>query len=72
MEGARAELTAAQAEVAHLKAGFSKYQDDALMEVSCLQARAEDVERKVIEAAEEMVAVKTVALSEYQSLAEFK
>ena len=50
-----------------LKVGFSKYWEDALMEVSRLQAWAEDAERKVVEALEEVVTAKTVALSEYQS-----
>ena len=42
------------------------------MEVSRLQARAEDTERKVVVTAEEMVAAKTMALSEYQALVEFE
>ena len=42
------------------------------MEVSCLQAWVEDAERKVAEAAEEVAAAKTVALSEYQFLVEFE
>ena len=51
--------------MARLKAAFSKYQEDALMEVSHLQAQAEDAERKVVEAVEEVAVAKTVALSEY-------
>ena len=42
------------------------------MEVSRLQARAEDAERKAVEAAEEVVAAKTMALSEYQPSAKFE
>ena len=42
------------------------------MEVSHLQARAEDEKRKVVEAAEEVVAAKTVVLFEYQSSAKFE
>ena len=42
------------------------------MEVSRLQAQAEDAERKVVEAIEEVIAAKTVALSEYQSSAKFE
>ena len=47
LEGARVELVAARAEVARLKAKSSKYWEDALMEVSRLQARAEATERKL-------------------------
>ena len=65
LEGAHVELAAAQTEVTGLKAAFSKYREDALIEVSRLQAQAENAERKVVKAAEEMVAVETVALSEY-------
>ena len=72
LEGARAELTTAQTEVAQLKKAFLKYREDALMEVSWLQARAEDAERKVAEIAGEIAAARTVALFEYHSLAEFK
>ena len=71
MDGAHAERSAAQTEVTDLKAAFSKYREDALMEVSCFQARAEDSERKVVKAAEEVAVAKTVALSEYQSSVEF-
>ena len=42
------------------------------MEVSQLQAQAEDTERKMAETAREVAAAKTVALSEYQSSAKFK
>ena len=72
LERARAELAAAQVEVARFKAGFSKYQEDTLMEVSRLQAWVEDAERKMVEATEEVVVARTVALSEYQSSAEFE
>ena len=36
LEGARAKLTAAQTEVAQLKEAFSKYREDASLEVSRL------------------------------------
>ena len=62
-------MAAARAEVACLTTESSKYQEDALIEVSHLQARVEAVERK---AAEHMDAAKAIALSKYQSLAEFK
>ena len=65
LEGARAELTTAQTELAQLKETFLKYQEDALMEVFWLQAQAEDAERKVAGVAREIAAAKTVALSEY-------
>ena len=42
------------------------------MEVSWLQAQAEDAERKVAGFPGEIVASKTMALSEYQSSAEFE
>ena len=42
------------------------------MEISRLQARAKAVERKVVEAVEEVVAAKAMALSEYQSSVEFE
>ena len=42
------------------------------MEVSRLQAWAEDVERKVAKTVGQVAAAKTVALSKYQSSAEFK
>ena len=47
LERACAELTAAQAKVAQLKEASSKYREDALMEVSRLQAHVKDAERKV-------------------------
>ena len=72
LEGARAELTTAQTEVAQLKVAFSKYQEDALMEVSRLQARAEVAERKVAGVIGEIAAAKTATLSEYQSSAEIE
>ena len=72
LDGARAKLTATQTEVAQLKKTFSKYRDDALMEVSRLQAQAEDMERKVTRVTGEIDAAETVALSEYQFLAKFE
>ena len=72
LEGARAELMNAQTELAQLKEMFSKYREDALMEVSQLQAQVEDAERKVAGVAGEIVIAKTVALSKYQSSAEFE
>ena len=65
-------MAAAQAEVACLKVESSKYQKDALMEVSCLQAQAKAAERKVDEVTEEVAAAKAMSLSEYQSSAEFE
>ena len=58
LKGARIELTAAQAEVAQLK-------EDALMEVSWLQARAKDAESKMAGVPGEIAVAKIVALSEY-------
>ena len=58
--------------MARLKVAFSKYQEDALMEVSRLQARAKDTERKVVKIAEEVAIAKAMALSEYQSSVEFE
>ena len=72
MEGARAELKIVQAELAELKETSSKYWEDALMEISRLQARADDAERKLAGVPEEIVAAKTAALARYQSSAEFK
>ena len=48
LEGSCAKLTTAQAELGQLKKAFSKSQEDALMEVSRLRARAEDAERKIV------------------------
>ena len=42
------------------------------MEVSHLEARAEAAERKAPEAAKEVAGTKAIALSEYQSSAEFE
>ena len=42
------------------------------MEISWLQARADDVERKLVGVPEEIAAGKTAALVEYQSAAELK
>ena len=72
LEGVRVELAEAWAEVARLTAESSKHWEDALIEVFRLQARAEAAKRKAVEAAEEVVAAKAIALFEYQSLAEFK
>ena len=72
LEGARAELTAAQTEVAQLKEAFSKYREDASIEVSWLQAQAEGAERRVAGVPGEIVAAKTVALFEYKSSAKFE
>ena len=57
--------------MAHLTIESSKYREDTLMEVSRLQAHAKAAERKAIEVAEEVVAAKAIALSEYQSSVEF-
>ena len=72
LEGARTELAAARAEVARLEAEYSKSWEDALMEASCLQAWTEASEKKDTETAEEVVAARVMALSEYQSSAEFR
>ena len=58
--------------MAELKGTSSKYRDDALIEISQLQARAEDTERKLVRVPEEVTAAKTAALAEYQSSAEFQ
>ena len=42
------------------------------MEISLLQAWAEDAERKLAGILEELAAAKTAALAEYQSSAEFQ
>ena len=72
LEGARAKLKVVQAELAELKGTSSKYWEDALMEIYRLQARADDAERKLAWVPEEIVAAKTAALAEYQSLSEFE
>ena len=72
LEGARTELRSVQAEVAELKEASSKYREDALMEISQLQARAEDAERKLARVPKEIATAKTTALAEYQSSAEFQ
>ena len=72
LEGDRVELTAAQSEVAQLKEAFSKYREDATMEVSRLHARVEDAKRRVARVPGEITAAKIVALSEYKSSAEFE
>ena len=65
LERAQAELAVAQAEMACFKAESSKYREDALIEVSRLQAQAEAVERKAAEATEEVATAKAIVLSEY-------
>ena len=72
LEGARVELKTVQAELAELKETSSKYQEDALMKISQLQARADDAERKLAGVPEEIAVAKTAALAEYQSSAEFE
>ena len=72
LEGARAELAAARAKMARFKVESSNYREDTLMEVSRLQARTKATKRKVVEAEKDVVAAKAIALSEYQSLAEFE
>ena len=64
LEGARAKLKTVQAELAELKETSSKYREDALMEISRLQARADNAERKLAGVPEE-IAAKTAALAEY-------
>ena len=61
-----------QTKLVQLKETFSKYREDTSMEVSQMQAWAEDVERKVGGVSGEIPIAKTVALSEYQSLAELE
>ena len=72
LEEARAKLKTDQAQLAELKETSLKYQEDALMEISQLQARANDIEKKLAGVPEEIFAAKTAALVEYQSLAEFE
>ena len=72
LEGARTKLKTVQAELAELKETSSKYQEDALMEISRLQARADDAKRSLARVPEEIAAAKTVALAEYQSSVEFE
>ena len=52
-----------QAELAELKEATSKYWEDALMEISQLQARAEDAVRKLAGVPEEIAAAKIAALA---------
>ena len=70
LEGARAKLRSVQAELAKLKEASSKYREDVVMEISQLQAWAEDAERKLAEVPKEIVAAKTAALVEYQCSAD--
>ena len=72
LEGARAELRVVQAKLAELKEASSKYREDILMEVSQLQARAENVEKKLAGVPEEIAVAKIAALAKYQSSAEFE
>ena len=72
LKEARAELKTVQAELAELKETSSKYREDALMEISWLQARADDAERKLAGVPKEIAAAKTAAVAEYQSSAEFE
>ena len=65
MEGARADLAAARAEVTYIKVEYSKSREAALMEVSGLQAWAEVTERKAAKVAEEVATARVMALSEY-------
>ena len=65
LEGAHAELTTSQTELAQLKEAFSKYREDALMEVSRLQAQAEVAERKVVGVPGKIAVAKIAALSKY-------
>ena len=55
-----------------LEAEYSKSREDVLMEVSRLQAWAEATERKAAEVAKKVATAKAMALSEYQSSAEFQ
>ena len=71
LEGARAELRAARAKLAQLKETSSKCREDALKEISWLQARVDDAERKLVGVPKEIAVAKTAALAEYQSSAEF-
>ena len=72
LEEACAELKVAQVELAELKESSSKYQEDAMMEISRLHARVDDAERRLVEVPREIVAAKTTALADYQSSAEFR
>ena len=72
LDGDHAKLRATQAELAQLKETSSKCRADALMEISQLQARVDDAERKLAKVPEEITAARTAALAEYQPLAEFE
>ena len=72
LEGAHAELKAAQAKLAQLKVTSSKHRENALMEVSRLQARVEDAERKLVGVPEEITIAKITVLAQYQSSTEFE
>ena len=58
--------------MARFKAESSKYREDALIEVSRLQARAEVAKKKATEAMDEVAVAKAITLSEYQSSDEFE
>ena len=72
LEGACAKLKAAQAELAQLKETSSKCREDALMEISRLQALVDDAKRKLAGVPEEIAAARTAALAKYQSSTEFE
>ena len=57
--------------MARLEVENSKSREDALMEVSRLQARAETAKRKATEASEEVVAARAIALPECQLSSKF-
>ena len=65
LERAHTELKVALAELAELKESSSKYQEDAVMEISKLHARADDTEMRLAEVPKEIAAAKTAALAEY-------
>ena len=72
LEGARAELKTAHAELVELKESLSKYREDAMMEISWLHAQVDDAERRLAEFPREIAASKTTALAEYKSSTEFR
>ena len=60
------------AKLAVASAEVSKHREDALIEVSRLQASAETIERKIVEVAEEVATAKPIILFEYQSSTKFE
>ena len=58
--------------MAELKDTSLKYRKDTLIEISRLQARADNVKRKLAGVPKEIGAAKTAALAEYQSSAKFE